>query len=198
MRGLQRYPGGIIAVGALTAALGACSSDVGSIGSVNLLPRVEQITRPDWLTFDGGKEDFQLRPIGPTDLVDANGRCAATAQDAAAVNAAAATARQRNLGPGAPRESLPDQEAEMAPLQGGGIALQMTECDVVNRAGAPERLEIGTMEGGARAVTITYIRGQRPGIYRFTNGRLYSIERAPEPPPSARPKGKPAKKKDRA
>ena len=33
--------------------------------------------------------------------------------------------------------------------------------------------------------TLTYIRGARPGIYRFTAGRLTSIERAPEPPGAA-------------
>ena len=34
----------------------------------------------------------------------------------------------------------------------GGIALEMTECDVVKRAGAPEQVELGTNERGERTV----------------------------------------------
>ncbi len=73
----------------------------------------------------------------------------------------------------------------------GGIALQMTECDVVRRAGAPEQVQIGTNERGERTAVITYIRGSRPGIYHFAAGRLTSIERAPEPVGTRpQPKGK--------
>jgi hypothetical protein len=77
----------------------------------------------------------------------------------------------------------------------GGVALEMTECEVVGRAGPPENVELGTNERGERAVTLTYGSGPRPGIYRFTNGRLSAIERGPEPPPEP-PKAKkpPAKK----
>jgi hypothetical protein len=77
----------------------------------------------------------------------------------------------------------------------GGIALQMTECEVVRRAGTPENVELGTTDRGERAVTMTYAGGPRPGIYRFAAGRLYAIERgqgpAPEPPKAKKP---PAKK----
>ena len=84
-------------------------------------------------------------------------------------------------------------------LLSGGIALQMTECDVVRRAGAPEQLQVGADERGERAVVITYIRGPRPGIYRFNAGRLTSIERAPEAPGAkAAPKAKPPKKAARS
>jgi hypothetical protein len=77
----------------------------------------------------------------------------------------------------------------------GGIALQMTECEVVRRAGTPENVELGTTDRVERAVTMTYAGGPRPGIYRFAAGRLYAIERgqepAPEPPKAKKP---PAKK----
>src|SRR6202051_3859692 len=77
----------------------------------------------------------------------------------------------------------------------GGIALEMTECEVVGRAGAPENIEVGTADRGERAVTLTYTSGPRPGIYRFAAGRLYAIERAQEPPPEPpKPKKPPAKK----
>jgi hypothetical protein len=77
----------------------------------------------------------------------------------------------------------------------GGIALQMTECEVVRRAGTPDNVELGTSDRGERAVTLTYAGGPRPGIYRFSGGRLYAIERGQEPPPEP-PKAKkpPAKK----
>ena len=78
------------------------------------------------------------------------------------------------------------------------IALEMTECDVVKRAGIAGRVEIGTNERRERTATLTYINGQRPGIYHFTAGRLprWSSARAtraakpakkPASPPSARP-----------
>jgi hypothetical protein len=77
----------------------------------------------------------------------------------------------------------------------GGIALEMTECEVVHRAGPPENIELGTTDRGERAVTLTYTSGPRPGIYRFAAGRLYAIERGQEPPPEPpKPKKPPAKK----
>jgi hypothetical protein len=81
------------------------------------------------------------------------------------------------------------------PAVQGGVALQMTECDVVRRAGAPERVELGANERGERAVVLTYARGPRPGVYRFAGGRLYSIERGPEPPAPARQQKAAAKKR---
>jgi hypothetical protein len=78
----------------------------------------------------------------------------------------------------------------------GGIALEMTECEVVKRAGAPGNVEVGANERGERAVTLTYSSGPRAGIYHFAGGRLYDIDRveAPPPPPDTKPK-KPAAKK---
>jgi hypothetical protein len=193
MRGLQRQLAGIVVAGLLASMSGACSTDqLSNITNVNLLPKVDQLARPDWLTYSGGKEDFSLRPVGADDLVGPQGECSITAEQAAAAQAA----RSANVdgGAGGPRESQPELPQEI-PLQSGGIALQMTECDVVRRVGPPERLEFGTGERGQRTVVITYIRGARPGIYRFSEGRLYSIERAPEPPPTAKQKSKPAKKK---
>jgi hypothetical protein len=86
--------------------------------------------------------------------------------------------------------------ADSSPAQ-GGIALQMTECEVVKRAGTPENVQVGTNERGERTVTLTYNGGPRPGIYHFAGGRLYDIDRVeqpPEPPKPAKPK-KPAAKK---
>ena len=76
----------------------------------------------------------------------------------------------------------------------GGIALQMTECEVVKRAGTPDNVELGSAQAGERSVTLTYGGGARPGIYRFSGGRLYAIERAAEPPEAPKAKKPPAKK----
>ena len=76
-----------------------------------------------------------------------------------------------------------------------GIALQMTECEVVQRAGTPENVEVGTNERGERAVTLTYNGGPRPGIYRFSAGRLVAIDRVAAPPPEPSKPKKPAPKK---
>jgi hypothetical protein len=94
-----------------------------------------------------------------------------------------------------PQGQCPDAGPGAAAAR-GGIALQMTECEVVRRAGAPENTELGTTDRGERSVTLTYTGGPRPGIYRFAGGRLYAIERGQEPPPPDPPKAKkpPAKK----
>jgi hypothetical protein len=64
----------------------------------------------------------------------------------------------------------------------------------VRRAGPVETLDIGSNERGERAVTLTYLRGPSPGIYRFVGGRLVSIERAPGPPPAPAKSQKTTKK----
>jgi hypothetical protein len=118
----------------------------------------------------------------------------------------AGTFESLSLGNAAPTPELrPVTAADLVGPQGqcagqgaaaqGGIALAMTECEVVGRAGPPENVELGTTDRGERAVTLTYTGGPRPGIYRFSAGRLYAIERAQEPPPEPpKPKKPPAKK----
>ena len=80
--------------------------------------------------------------------------------------------------------NVPLREAGI-PLIPAAIALEMTECDVVKRAGVAERVEIGTNDRRERTATLTYISGQRPGIYNFVDGRLKSMELGPEPPARA-------------
>ena len=63
-----------------------------------------------------------------------------------------------------------------------GIALGMTECDLVAVAGPTDRIEIGADERGQRTAVLTYPGGDRAGIYRFTSGQLAVIERVPEEP----------------
>jgi hypothetical protein len=157
----------MIAMAALVPAIGACSTDL-SLNNVTLAPKPETLRKPDWATFSGGKSDFELRPITAADLVGPEGQCAASAPEQAATAAAPAA----------------DGSSSAPPSVAGGISLQMTECDVVRRAGPVEKVDFGVNDRGERAVTLTYDRGPWPGIYRFAGGRLVSIERLPAPPPA--------------
>jgi hypothetical protein len=161
------------ALAALAPMIGACATGEWSLGNVNVVPRASDLMRPDWMSFSGHKEEFSLRPAGPEDLVSPDGQCAAAVQAQSA-----------------------DQSGDLPPaLVQGGVALQMTECDVVRRAGHPEGIEFGTNPRGERTVVLTYMSGPRPGIYRFAAGRLQSIERGPEPAPAPRQQKAAAKKK---
>lgn len=128
-------------------------------------PEASAMFRPMSVT---NYKDKVLSPVSQSDLVDANGGCAG---------------------------ALPAGGEDAAvPVIPATVALEMTECDVVKRAGTPERVEIGANERRERTAALTYINGQRPGIYNFTAGRLTSMERAPEPaapPPSAKKPAKP-------
>jgi hypothetical protein len=155
----------------LASMIGACSSDLG-LNNVTLVPKPETLLRkPDWATFSGGKNEFDLRPVTAADLVDSQGQC--------------------NSGSGQQGAATEGTNTSTPAL--GGIALQMTECEVVRRAGRADKVDFE--EGGERVVVLTYLRGLAPGVYRFRGGRLGSVDRLATPPPapakSAAPK-KPA------
>jgi len=142
----------MLPAGALMLVLGACSTD---LSSINLLPKDDNLLNSR-LTYGGAQIPNQTtRPLTAADFVDANGQC--------------------------PAEEVVESADGAAPVVSGGIALQMSECQVVRRAGAPDRVEAGTNERGERAVTLTYLRGAWPGIYRFSEGRLTVMERVAEP-----------------
>ncbi len=153
-------------IGVLAAlALGGCA-----------LPDSDSFKTFDMTTFSpkstAALRDSSLRPVTAEDLVDNDGRCGA---------AFASAEPASDQPPGVPAAS---------PLVAGGVAIDMTECDVVKRAGPPEKVEVGTNERSERTAVLTYIRGPKPGIYFFTSGRLTALDRAPEPPPSAKPVAK--------
>jgi hypothetical protein len=149
----------------LAPAIAACSSDLGLSNVTFAAPKSEAPARkPDWTTYSGSTP----RPVTPQDLVDANGQCVGTADVAA------------------PAPGEPVLPAGIPTVQ-GSIVLQMTECDVVRRAGQADKVEFGANERGERSAVLTFSRGPWPGIYRFAAGRLYSIERLPTTAPSAEP-----------
>jgi hypothetical protein len=164
------------AIGLLAGMIGACSADIG-LNNVTFTPNPDpaRTAKPDWTTFSGSKTEFSLRPVSQADLVGPEGQCAGGPGQVAAA-------------PGEP--VLP----ATTPTVQGGIALQMTECDVVKRTGVPEKTDIATTPRGERAVTMTVTRGPWPGIYRFDSGRLVSIERAGSPPAPAKGQKPPPKK----
>lgn len=132
-------------------------------------------------------KDKALGPVPPEDLVDASGRCAGAF-------VAAAPEASGDPGSAQPGVSLPEAGVPMIPA---AVALEMSECDVVKRAGFPERVEIGRNDRNERTATLTYIQGPRPGIYHFADGRLKTMERGPEPPPQPKPT-RPAKRAPKA
>lgn len=138
---------------------------------------------PDWAKFTGTKATT-LRAVTQDDLVTSDGRCAAIEQNVAQTTDGSA--------PNIP-EANSDTLAGQGPLPSvqSGVALSMTECQVVQRTGAPERIDISA-EGVERISTMTVTRGSSPGLYRFRGGRLVSIERidVPAPPKSAKAKAK--------
>jgi hypothetical protein len=134
-------------------------------------PDASALFRPTSVT---NYKDKTLPPVAAADLVDANGSCAGAAPPVTA-------------------------SGEGVPMIPAAIALEMSECDVVKRAGAAEKVELGTNDRRERTAALTYINGQRPGIYHFTAGRLTSMERAPEPVAApAKPAKKPVKPVKRA
>jgi hypothetical protein len=168
---------------------------------------VDVFAKPDWARPTGDARGADLGsqgPVGPDDLVGADGRCvlgaAETAQAAAPPPAAAAANPGEGL-QGGPQGSGPQGSGPQGsgPQVLGGIALGMTECQAVQRAGQPGNVNISGGDRGERTVELTYLSGPWPGIYHFADGRLKVIDRAPAPPepPKAPPKKKtkkPAKK----
>jgi hypothetical protein len=121
------------------------------------------------------------RPIGPNDLIEANGTCPP---------APAASPPQPSN-----QAASPAAAPEVPSLMGEGVGLGMSECEVVYRAGAPSNVQLGQNPNGDRTAVLTFAGGPRPGIYRFERGRLMEMDRVAEPaPPPPAVKKKPAKK----
>jgi hypothetical protein len=154
-------------------ALGACS-----------MPDMDSFRAPDASALFTGRSvsnfrDKVLPPVAPADLVDANGNCAGAYAPAASGDQSA-------------QANVPLRDAGIPPVP-APVALDMTECDVVKRAGIAARTEIGANDRGERTATLTYVSGERPGVYNFVDGRLKSMELGPDQPPAPKTAKKPAK-----
>jgi hypothetical protein len=164
-----------VALGAVVAlGLAGCSSAPEPSELRNLFaPSKDMFAAPDWGVFRGSKAGSSS-VVTPEDLVSADGTCAARPS-------APAPATSENQGATeAPHSASLDAKgpsSDIPPALAGGIGLGMTECDVAQRAGAPEQVNLGTDDKGERSVVLTYTSGPHAGIYRFRAGRLMSIER---------------------
>jgi hypothetical protein len=134
-------------------------------------------------------------PVSPEDLVSADGQCPPAPAEAAPAPAPApahaADAPKGGIGFEGGLEPSGGGAAAPASFGVGGIALGMTECQAVRRAGTPSNVAISAGAGGERRVVLTYLGGTWPGIYTFTGGRLKEVDAAPEqekpkPPPKKR------------
>jgi hypothetical protein len=146
-------------------------------------------SRPfDWTGRSSGYTYSELRdasegkrPVSANDLVAANGACAPPAVAPL---------------PGAAQPSGTMPPLSAAPsLLGEGVALGMTECEVVYRAGAPSSVQLGRNANGDRTAVLTFDGGPRAGIYRFERGRLADMDRVQTAEPAPAPKTKVARKK---
>jgi hypothetical protein len=172
---------------------------------------VDIFHKPDWAVATSGDQSAPLtpsKPVAPDELVGADGRCTTPAapRPAAAAAAAPAPPPDRPVGSLAgdlARAPMPAaapafaNQGPGAPSVLGGVALGMSECEVVRRAGPPGNVNIGVGDRGSRKVVLTYLSGPWPGIYTFDSGRLKVVDRAPEQPAPVQesPKTKKAKKK---
>ena len=171
--------------------------------------------KPDWARpVTSGVNLGPQGPVGAEDMVSADGRCAvpaaataqaaepspATTEPAPSADHAVGTVAGSQTPAAVPAAAAPNsglQRLEPAagpPPVAGGIALGMTECQAVQRAGTPNNVAISADQKGERKVVITYLSGLWPGIYTFAGGRLSVVERAPEQPKPAAPKKTPKKK----
>ncbi|HEY2527446.1 MAG TPA: hypothetical protein VGJ20_05745 [Xanthobacteraceae bacterium] len=209
--GLNRY--NALAALAVSAVLSGCANvDLGSKDAW-FQKAPDFFGRNAGYTFSELQESRETRPITANDLVDANGACAAppetSASPAPPQSAAGAPQPQAAVNPTPPAAANPQAAANPTPPQtaagaapptadnsgaaagapeadsllGGGIALSMSECEVVYRAGTPTSVQLGQNPNGDRTAVLTFNAGPRPGIYRFEGGRLMGMDRVETPAP---------------
>jgi hypothetical protein len=232
----------------LAVAVGGCSGGTNFVETIkDDIKQGNTFEKPVFATPDWAKvtriktaELGPRGPVGPEDLVSADGSCAPESAPAPSAQAAApqAAAQEQAAQPAEPAEPAePPADAAYGSLAGdlagkpmpqgpppqtrqtkqmkqtrrqvastdpaaglgglqpeglfgppgggggviGGIALGMTECQAVRRAGRPNQVNIGSADQGARKVVLTYPAGPWPGVYTFESGRLKVVDAMPEP-----------------
>jgi len=191
---------------ALVAGVAGCKNSAGVFQDNNdggwFSKPMDVFAKPDWARPDQISKAAELGPkgpAGPDDLVSADGRCGLAPQMAQAPAQPPADRPVGSVAGDLAGQPMPAGAAAVnpgAPQVMGGIALGMTECQAVQRAGQPGNVAISSGDRGERSVVLTYLSGPWPGIYRFSDGRLKVVERAPTPPeqPKAPVKKKTVKK----
>ena len=123
---------------------------------------VNVFAKPDWARPAPGAVTLGPQgPVGTEDMVNADGQCAATAATLAQTPepspAATESATPASATPNSGLQRL--EPAAGPPPVAGGIALGMTECQAVQRAGTPNDVAISADQRGERKVVITYLSG---------------------------------------
>ncbi len=173
MTGGRAQPGVATCTMLLLLALGGCSNDAGLLGSSDAPAKRELGLTRDWNLFV--RNDAKVRAVQAADLVGADGHCASEgAPPSAALNFQAGP----DISHGGATPPISPAPAAAPPAH--GIGLGATECEVVAALGHTDRVEISTNEHGGRRAVLTYLQGNHAGIYQFDDGRLKSIERAPQ------------------
>ncbi len=176
----SNHSGALLTLAMAVALAGCAGTDFGTTGSWFAKP-LDVFGRNAAYSYSELGESKQERHITANDLVDANGACPAPAAPGQTQSASA--------NPGASPAASPDTGS----LLGGGVAIGMSECDVVARVGQPTAVNLGKYANGDRTAVLTFKSGPRPGVYRFVAGKLTEMDRVDEPPPP-QPAKKPAKK----
>jgi hypothetical protein len=126
----------------------------------------DMFATPEWAKGNQARA-ATTRAITQNDLINQDGSCAAPAStDGVAPVTSDA-------------DSALTGQGELPQVQ-GGVALGMTECQVLQRTGAPDTFNISA-EGTDRVATLTVTRGAWPGLYQFRGGRLTQIEQVAVP-----------------
>ena len=189
-------------------ALGGCSTAITdiSIGDFNPLKKNDPLRSEDYNYFYK-RDQGGARIVTAADLVGPDGRCAFDPAPAPALSPAAPDTVAQSpasdpinprsnqalyftAGPETGRTAKAPDRTRCRPRCAAVRAAsrcEMTECQVVGVAGYTDRVEISADPRGQRMVTLTYLSGERPGIYRFVGGRLASMERVAEPPQPKKP-----------
>jgi hypothetical protein len=187
----------------LAAAAGGCSKQISGLKEAaegGFQKPLNLFSTPEWARTSNAHVDLGPRgPVPPEDMVSADGQCAPAPAEttSAAAPAPAPAAAQHAATPASGGTGFAGglqtgggAGPAAAPVAVGGIALGMTECQAVRRAGTPTNVSIGAGEGGDRRVVLTYLSGPWPGIYTFSSGRLKVIDAAPVPEKKPAPKKK--------
>jgi hypothetical protein len=146
-----------------TALAGCGGGAMDSFTEVRFFPNSgNMFSSRDWGRPATAAEISLTAKTTPEDYVDANGVCASAPAPAAEPAAAG---------------------SNLATPSAGGVGLGMTECQIVQRAGPPNSVDIGA-ENNSRKAVLTYAGGTWPGIYTFVDGRLKVADRVATPEPA--------------
>jgi hypothetical protein len=153
---------GILAALAVAGMLAGCANPDVDVAQPWFRKPLNLFGQTGGYQYSDLQEGKRERPVSSNDLIEQNGTCAPPQPQVA------------GAGPGTNPAPLP--------TVGEAVALGMSECEVVYRAGQPGNVQIGRNSNGDRTAVLTYQSGPRPGIYRFERGRLMEMDSVAPPP----------------